>query len=276
LSLLRAILRASVTNYEDSLSQVLAARALTAAPEAQPAVEFAAEWLQFQPDPKQRLVLESKSRRGILLCSRQWGKSTVSAIKAVHRAFTVPESLVVVASPSERQSAEWVRKAERFVRMLGIRPVGDGDNAQSVKLPNGSRIVGLPGNEATVRGFSAVSLLVIDEAARVKDELYWALRPMLSVGGGDLWLMSTPFGKRGFFHEEWSDGGPEWERVAGTADECPRIAPEFLEEEKRKLGRAWFEQEYMCTFNDAGGELFGAELLDGCLGEQEPLRIARQ
>jgi hypothetical protein len=87
--------------------------------------------------------------------------------------------------------------------------------------------------------------------------------------------MSTPFGKRGFFHEEWRDGGPEWERVAGPADECPRISSEFLEEEKRKLGRAWFEQEYLCTFNDAGGELFGADLVDGCLGEQEPIQLGR-
>src|SRR5882724_8521189 len=109
------------------------------------AAEFACGPLGFVPDAKQRGVLESRSRRGLLLCSRQWGKSTVSAIKAVHRAFTVPESLVIVASPSERQSAEWLRKAETFVRALGIRPMGDGDKAQSVKFPNGSRIVGLPG-----------------------------------------------------------------------------------------------------------------------------------
>ena len=116
-----------------------------------------------------RCLLESGSKRGILLCSRQWGKSTVSAILAVHRAYTQAESLVVVASPSERQSAEWVRKAATFVRKLGIRVRGDGDNAQSIRLPNGSRIVGLPGNEATVRGFSAVNL--IDEAARVKGRI---------------------------------------------------------------------------------------------------------
>ena len=61
---------------------------------------------------------------------------------------------------------------------------GDGDNAISLLLPNGSRIVGLPGTEATVRGFSAVSLMLIDEAARVADEMYKALRPMLAVSGG--------------------------------------------------------------------------------------------
>ena len=82
-----------------------------------------------------------------------------------------------------------------MVRQLGIEPRGDGDNEISLLLPNGSRIVGLPGTEATVRGFSAVSLLLIDEASRVDDAMYKALRPMLAVGDGDLWLMSTPYGQ---------------------------------------------------------------------------------
>jgi hypothetical protein len=91
-----------------------------------------------------------------------------------------------------------------LVVRLGIVPRGDGDNETSLLFPNGSRIVGLPGTEATVRGFSAVSLLLIDEAARVEDELYKMLRPMLAVGDGDLWLMSTPCGKRGFFYDVWA------------------------------------------------------------------------
>ena len=258
------------------------------------AVEFAIEQLGFQPDEKQAAVLESNSRRGMLLCSRQWGKSTISAAKAVHRAATVAGSLVLVASPSERQSGEWVRKAEEFVRRLGWKPKGDGTNAQSILLPNGSRIVGLPGNEATVRGFSAVSLLLIDEAARVPDDLYRALRPMLAMApniaahngspsgrlcarsstahkGGDLWLMSTPYGKRGFFYEEWADG-QGWERVTGPATECARISAEFLDEEKRALGETWFAQEYECAFTDNGQSLFPRDLVDSVLREEvEPL-----
>ena len=83
----------------------------------------------------------------------------------------------------------------------------------SLAFPNGSRIVGLPGNEATVRGFSAVALMLVDEASRVSDDLYRAIRPMLAVSDGTLWLMSTPFGKRGFFYEAWANGGDTWERV---------------------------------------------------------------
>ncbi len=110
-------------------------------------VRFARERLRFHPDPVQTSVLCPNTRRGILNCSRQWGKSTLTAIKAVHRAEFLAGSLVLVVSPGERQSSEFVRKASKFVRELGHRVRGDGDNKISLLFPNGSRIVGLLGNE---------------------------------------------------------------------------------------------------------------------------------
>ena len=163
--------------------------------------EDAAEWvrrkLSFDPDPKQALVLTSASKRGMLNCARQWGKSTITAAKAVHEAVHRKESLILVVSPSGRQSGEFVRKTAGFARRLGMRTKGDGTNEMSLQFPNGSRIVGLPGSEETIRGFSAVTLLLVDEASRVADELYMAVRPMLAASSGALWLMSTPCGKRG-------------------------------------------------------------------------------
>jgi hypothetical protein len=238
------------------------------------AVEFARTRLGFTPDAPQELVLRSESKRGILNCTRQWGKSTVAAAKAVHRAYTRTGSLVLVASPSERQSAEFLRKAAGMMRRLKLKVRGDGDNAISLLFPNGSRIVGLPGTEATVRGFSAASLILIDEASRVEDELYKTLRPMLAVGNGDLWLMSTPFGKRGFFYESWEHGGADWLRVSVKATECPRIPAAFLEEERGRQGPVWFGQEYMCEFVDNGSEMFGRDLIEAALDDSfEPLEI---
>jgi hypothetical protein len=190
-------------------------------------VEFACTRLGFRPDERQAEVPRSTAKRGILNCSRQWGKSTVTVAKALYRVFTVPESLVLVSSPSKRQSAEWMRKAKRMLMRMGIKPRGDGDNAVSLMLANGSRIVGLPRMEDTIRGFSAVSMLVIDEASRVSDEMYEALRPMLAVGDGDLWMMSTPRGKSGFFYETWEHGGPDWLRVRGPATEWRRFRRDF-------------------------------------------------
>jgi hypothetical protein len=238
----------------------------------------AAEWVRtalgFEADEAQREILRSDKQRGLLNCTRQWGKSTVTAAKAIHQAYHFPESLTLVVSPSARQSGEFLRKATGFARKLGIRPKGDGDNEISLELPNRSRIVGLPGSEATVRGFSAVSLMLVDEASRVSDELYLAIRPMLAVSDGALWLMSTPFGKRGFFYEAWANGGPDWARVRAAATECPRIGRKFLEEERATMGERWFRQEYMCEFEEAVSGVFARDLVERAMTrEVEPLEL---
>jgi hypothetical protein len=235
------------------------------------------EWvhlkLGFEPDEMQRRLLDLDGKRVILNCSRQWGKSTVTAAKAVHHACTNEDSMVLVVSPCLRQSGEFMTKAERFARMLGSPVRGDGKHRLSIRFENRSRLVGLPGTEATIRGFSKVSLLLIDEAARVEDELYLAMRPVLAVSGGALWLMSTPYGKRGFFWEEWTKGGHEWERVKVRATECPRIKPEFLEEERRR-GERHFRQEYQCEFTDAAQYVFDREMVERCIRQDlEPLRF---
>ena len=131
-----------------------------------------------------------------------------------------------------------------------------GESALRLELANGSRIVSLPGLEGPVRGYSGVRLLVIDEAARVSDELYYSIRPMLAVSGGSLIALSTPFGKRGWFHREYTEG-QGWEWVCIPATQCPRISPAFLEEERRTLPRLWFASEYLCEFVDTVDQMFG-------------------
>jgi hypothetical protein len=128
--------------------------------------------------------------------------------------------------------------------------------AQELLLENGSRVVCLPCREDTVRGYSHVSLPVIDEAARVPDDLYRAVRPMLAVSQGRLICLSTPYGRRGFFYEAWAKGGSDWERIEVPAARVARIPPAFLEEERRCLGESWFRQEYGCSFEALEGLVF--------------------
>ena len=243
-------------------------------------VEFARSRLGFWPDQQQeellRSVAGSLATRRIVNCTRQWGKSTVAALMAVHRAYFRGKSLVVVACPTEKQSAELVWKARDFMTKLGLRQRRDGSNRISLRFPNGSRIVGIPGKEATLRGFSAVSLLIIDEASRVDDAVYKALRPMLAVGNGDLWLLSTPFGKRGFFYENWAGGSEDWVRTAVPATECSRITSRFLEEERRQLGDLWFRQEYLCEFIEEQHQMFGRDMVMAALDDEEPLNFGRR
>jgi hypothetical protein len=202
------------------------------------------------PDDWQARVLRSPAPQQILLCSRQSGKSTISAVAAVHRAIYQPESLILVLSPSLRQSQELFRKVLDLYAGAGETVKAETENKLTLELANGSRIVSLPGKEATIRGFSGVSLLFVDEASRVDDSLYQAVRPMLAVSRGRIVLLSTPWGKRGFFHVEWTDGGPDWQRTKITAHDCPRIDPAWLEAERRRIPASVFAQEYLCEFGE--------------------------
>ncbi|MFC1944688.1 terminase large subunit domain-containing protein [Chloroflexota bacterium] len=235
-------------------------------------VYFAGNALNFNPDPWQEWALRWSGRRLLLNCCRQSGKSTTAAILGLHRALFYPGSLVLLVSPSLRQSSEPFRKVSDHLDRLDLPPRKVEDNRLSVTFANNSRIVSLPSTESTIRGFSGASLIIEDEAARVPDELYIAIRPMLAVSAGRLILMSTPFGKRGHFFKEFSEGGSDWERIKITATECPRISEEFLLEEKTSLGDWWFRQEYMCEFVETVDQVFTYDsVMNAITDEVKPL-----
>jgi len=207
-----------------------------------------AERAGLAPDAWQATVLRSTDRQTILLCSRQAGKSTVSAVLAVHEAVYRAASLILLLSPSLRQSQELFRKCLDVYGSLDRTVPATAETRLSLELDNGSRIISLPGTEMTIRGFSGVSLLLVDEASRVEDALYQAVRPMLAVSGGRVVLLSTPFGQRGFFHHEWTEGGPAWQRVRVPAADVPRISAAWLAQERAQIPDMFFRSEYLCEF----------------------------
>lgn len=220
-----------------------------------------ARGIGMDPDEWQAKALRSQHPRQLYNCARQSGKSQTAAVKGVHVAVYEPGSLTLLLSPSLRQSQELFRKVLALYKSLG-RPVpSESENALSLTLENGSRVVSLPGIEQTIRAYSAVRLLVVDEASRVLDETYSAVRPMLAVSGGQLIAMSTPAGRRGWWYEAWENEGPTWERVRVLATECPRISAAFLAEEQASMGDYWYRQEYCCEFTESDAQLISEETL---------------
>jgi len=219
------------------------------------------------PDPWQADFLRSTEPRILLNCSRQSGKSTVTALLGVHAALYEPGALVLLLSPSLRQSQELFRKALDVYRALDKTEPVEAQSALRLEFENGSRIVSLPAKEPTIRGFSGVRLLAIDEAARVPDDLYFAIRPMLAVSRGRLVALSTPFGTRGWWYEAWRSPEP-WRRFQIPAEHCPRISAEFLAEERRTMGDWWFRQEYGCDFLNAETQPFTSEDIEHAFSKE--------
>jgi hypothetical protein len=126
------------------------------------------------------------------------GRPAAAALALAAAELFRPKSLTLLLSPSQRQSHELFRKAQEAYHACG-RPVPttqDMPTPSKLELANGSRIVGLPGREATIRSLSSVTLLVVDEASEVADDLYRSVRPMLAVSNGRLVLTIAPFGRR--------------------------------------------------------------------------------
>jgi hypothetical protein len=185
----------------------------------------------------------------------------MSGLIALHRALYYPGSLILCLAPALRQSQELFAKVLGFYRDLG-RPIpAQAERKLSLELENESRIVTLPGTDKTIRGFSGAALLMVDEASRVVDELYFAIRQMLAVSGGSLMMLTTPHGKRGVFYEEWT-GGRGWERYEVPAAECPRIPEAFLEEEHEALPSWVYRQEYECSFEETEDQVFTTEMVE--------------
>jgi hypothetical protein len=209
-------------------------------------------------DDWQKRILRSRAKRRLLLASRQSGKSQIA--------------------PALRQAQELTHKvfiAYRDLGLSGMRPARS-ENKLSLELENGSRIITLPGTEKTIRGYSKAGLVLIDEAARVEDELLYAVNPMLAVSGGTMVMLSTPYGQRGEFYEAWHNGGDVWERYKVTARDVSRISEDFLANERRSLPLPIFRQEYECSFEATDDQLFTPGMIAGALDNDiEPLEELR-
>jgi Terminase large subunit, T4likevirus-type, N-terminal len=218
---------------------------------------------QWQAD-----LMRSTAPRVLMLCARQVGKSTVAALIALATAVTQVGALILLVSPSQRQSGELFRTVMRHLRELPGTPEIRAESALRLELANGSRVVALPGDERTIRGFAGAALVVLDEAARIEDELIAAVRPMLATSGGRLIMLSTPFGKRGVFYEAWH-GSDSWHRVKIAATDCPRISKEFLEEELAELGQQRFSEEYGLEFLENTEAVFPTGIIDAAFTDEE-------
>lgn len=223
------------------------------------------------PDPWQQQVFESTARQIILLASRQSGKSTIAATLALHQCLYKANSLCLIVAPALRQSQETFRKCKDFLTQLDTQPAAE--SALRLEFYNRSRIVVIPATEKT-RGYSAVDLLICDEAAITPDPIYMALRPTMAVSKGRIVLLSTPAGQRGFFHDEWTNGGDDWLRFFVPATECPRIDRTWLEAEKERIGSWWADQEYGCIFTDSSSQIFSTEDIMRMLSDEvQPLWV---
>ena len=161
----------------------------------------------FCPYYWQRLVLESKAKFKIIDGARQSGKSTIVSVIPAHKARFKSKSLSLVIAPTRAQANEDMLKIKDLISRDPDYPALVKNSAFEIQLSNGSRIVVVTATDKAARGYSAPDVILVDEASRVPDTVYSsAILPMQTASPEDfeLILISTPFGKQGFFYDCWA------------------------------------------------------------------------
>jgi hypothetical protein len=233
------------------------------------ALTYAAE-MGYALDDWQRFVLTAPHRRKVCLVSRQGGKGLVGTLTAITKAIEDPGSKIVILTPTEDQSKRLLSRIKEDYARLATAPRVITDTAKEWRLINGSRALAMPGSETSVRGIDAVDLVITDESAFVPDELHAAVRPMLATTNGEELDLSTANGKRGFFYRAYLRATTppipgHMLAVRVTADQIPRITPEFLANEREEMGQFLYDQEYNVMFLDDVTQLFATEHIHAAL-----------
>lgn len=248
----------------------------------------------------QEEVLRSPARRKVINGCRQGGKSTVVSGVPAHTARFVPGSISIIGAPTENQANETMQKVLQFIRLDPDYPELRKCSTEEIELANGSRIIVRTAKSDTFRGYSRPRCIILDEASRIEEDAYTSgARPMLTDNpDGELYLISTPFGREGFFHRAFTGDGEadEWDRyevrspyhVKGTGSELhltdfddegsyrARMAQKgvkawfsprhkdyaFQKEQLREMGKLQYLQEYECEFIEKSGQVFAYDEIE--------------
>lgn len=221
----------------------------------------------------QKRWLLDKSRFKIGKMSRQIGKSFIVALEVVDDAVETGDNWVLL-SAGQRQSNELMLKVKMHLEAYSIAA---SDIEQEdfffedtrytllvITLPNGARIMGLPANPDTARGFSAN--VVLDEFGFHKDsdKIWKALYPTIS-RGHKIRIVSTPQGLGNRFHRLFTSDN-NWSKHAVDIYQAVKDGVPFdIEELKTGIDDddAW-NQEYLILFVDEASAWLTYEMIAAC------------
>lgn len=227
--------------------------------------------VRVEPAPWQSDFLRAPLGASILaLTARQVGKTTTAAWAIAHYMLFTPGGLSVISCPSQRQSAEAVRRVRETLQKVGAE--FKVDNVYGLELKNGSRVLALPGSDDSIRGLTVDGWIIADEAARLGTDLISALRPMRARRPQARFAMlSTAWSRTDPFWRAWADEDPSWLRLKATADIAGLYAQEYLEQERRALGEQNYNREYLGIPCGAHASLFTWDLYERATQIRTPL-----
>ena len=229
------------------------------------ATELSVELLPWQQE-----VFEDSSRFKVIAAGRRTGKSRLAAWKLIIEGLQCKRGHVFYVAPTQGQARDimWQTLLEVGHPVIASSHI----NNLQIKLVNGATIA-LKGADRpeTMRGVS-LSFLCMDEYADMKPEVWeQILRPALADQKGDAMFIGTPMGRNHFydlFQYANLSKDEQWKGWHFTSYDNPLLDEEEINAAKKSMSAFSFRQEFMASFEAAGGELFKEEHVQ--FSEEEP------
>lgn len=151
----------------------------------------------------------------------------------------------------------------------GVVPYGK----LSLRLPNGANIIFKSGEKSDNLYGDDVHAVIIDEASRLREESWHAVRTTLTKTRGKVRIIGNVKGRRNWFYNmarKAESGDPDMHYVKIVADDAVAsgvLAAEEIEDARRILPEQVFKELYEAEPSDDGGNPFGLKAILGCIGD---------
>ena len=237
-------------------------------------VELARLAFKFTPTVYQERLLRDKSKRIVVRWSRQAGKTTTVALKALCFALSNPKTLTLIVAPSLRQSMIMGDRVEDFLDQLSLRlrrKLVAKEQRTVKRFKNGSRIIILPNSPQLLRGYTA-DLVIPDEANFFNDDelvFYSVLYPMLATTDGILIVPSTPWNKDSVFYRMCKSD--EFSKHVVTCEDVVKVGlikQSFIDQMRQELPEERFRREFYAEFIEDSDNWLTQSLIVNCIDSQ--------
>jgi hypothetical protein len=204
--------------------------------------------------PKYRFICAALSRR--------LGKTFIANVIG-QLVVLIPGCNVLIMSPNYNLSTISFDLQRSFIKQFDLEVTKDNVKDKVIELSNGSTI--RMGSITTVDSSvgRSYNLIIFDECALGDDgeeAFNVSLRPTLDRPGSKAIFISTPRGKHNWFSKFWERGWseqyPQWISLQADYLENERMLESDVEEARRSMSKAEFEQEYMASFNVFEGQIY--------------------
>ena len=229
------------------------------------------QWRDYQRDTIKSILEAKEGTKHILVSPRQCGKSTIAEAILLHCSINNKNAFSLFVSPTQKQCRKVFKEVRKSLQSTPLLEKAN-ESTLEITLTNGSSIIFCSAEQGvtslqgyTVRGGG---LLIIDEAAFIQPEIFYALFPICDAHKAKMILASTPRFKdtENIFYQYYTLG------VEGKNDIFSYnwkghtlLTPEKLEFYRKTLPENSYRNYYLGEFTDIGGGLFGD--LSSCISD---------